>query len=75
MKDEEKFEKIFPNEKGFVEYEEKLELLLVLEKKWEQQIKKVKKSFESQKKVKRRKKRKKFTRRLSYSTTRTVRLN
>lgn len=35
MKDEEKFEKIFPNEKSFVECEEKLELLLVLEKKVE----------------------------------------
>ena len=35
VKDEEKFEKIFPNEKSFVECEEKLELLLVLEKKVE----------------------------------------
>ena len=45
MKDEEKFEKIFPNEKGFVEYEEKLELLLVLEKKMEAANQKGQKKF------------------------------
>ena len=45
VKDEEKFEKIFPNEKGFVEYEEKLELLLVLEKKMEAANQKGQKKF------------------------------